>query len=69
MKHFVIVATFTACLLGANVFSATQAAAAGVNCSFDACMKACGKNRGVASSCSSYCSKTIQSRTAAGQCK
>ena len=59
MKHFVIVATFTACLLGANVFSATQAAAAGVNCSFDACMKACGKNRGVASSCSSYCSKTI----------
>jgi hypothetical protein len=69
MKHFMIVATFVACLSGATAFFSTEASAAGVNCSFDACMQQCGKNRSVPASCSSYCSKQIQSRTAAGQCK
>jgi hypothetical protein len=68
MKHLIIVASVAACLSGGNALFSTKASAA-VNCSFDVCMKICTKNRSTPVGCGGYCTKTIQSRTVAGQCK
>ena len=69
MKHLIIAASFVASLSGANTIFSTKAAAAGVNCSMDTCLKECSKKGATQGGCNNWCTNAIRDRKAAGQCK
>jgi hypothetical protein len=50
------------------LLQSTNAQAAGVNCSYDVCLKLCAKNGGSAG-CSKWCTDTLAERRRSGQCK
>jgi hypothetical protein len=68
MKRFIVVVSFVVGLAAANTI-VTNAAAAGVNCSMDACLKQCTKNGATEGGCNNFCTKAIRDRKFAGQCK
>jgi hypothetical protein len=69
MKYFLIATAVVTFFSGVSVLFPVKAAAAGVNCSYDACLKQCNKNGATQSGCSVWCTKAIRDRTFAGQCK
>jgi hypothetical protein len=55
-------------LSGVNVIVAPSAVAAGVNCSYEACVKQCTKGA-TPNGCSKWCTDAMTERKNAGQCK
>ena len=55
-------------LSSVNVFVAPKAIAAGVNCSYEACVKQCTKGA-TPNGCSKWCTDAMTERKNAGQCK
>ena len=53
---------------GVNAIVAMKANAAGVNCSYDACLKQCTKSA-TPNGCSKWCTDAMTERKNAGQCK
>jgi hypothetical protein len=51
------------------MFFPAKASAAGVNCSYDACLKQCNKEGATQNGCSNWCTKAMRDRKFAGQCK
>jgi hypothetical protein len=56
-------------LWGANLIVIPSAKAAGVNCSYDACIKECVHKGSTSNGCSKWCSDAMTERKNAGQCK
>jgi hypothetical protein len=57
MKHLLLTASVVTFFSGANAFFPAKASAAGVNCSYDACLKQCNKEGATRSGCSNWCTK------------
>lgn len=68
MKYLLIAVVVLSFFSDVNVFVSAKAAA-GVNCSYDACMKQCDKNGFSQSGCANWCTKAMRDRKFAGQCK
>jgi hypothetical protein len=56
-------------LLSVNLIVAPSAIAAGVNCSYEACVKECVRRGATDNGCSNWCNNAMKERKAAGQCK
>ncbi len=69
MKQILIAACAAAIVAGVNMLVQAQATAAGVNCSYDVCVKQCSQNSATSNNCANYCTKAIRDRKFAGQCK
>jgi hypothetical protein len=69
MKPLLIAARAVAIIAGINMLMQTQATAAGVNCSYEVCVKQCSQNSASSNNCANYCTKAMRDRKFAGQCK
>jgi hypothetical protein len=56
-------------LSGANAIFVPGAKAAGVNCSYDACLKECAQRGATGNGCTKWCNDAMTERKNAGQCK
>ena len=70
MTHRLLCVVFTILVLGGtSVVFVPGAKAAGVNCSYDACIKECVQKGAHVSGCTKWCSDAMTERKNAGQCK
>jgi hypothetical protein len=68
MKHLFSTIVTIALLWVSNVLI-PDANAAGVNCSYDACLKECLHRGATGNGCNKWCSDAMTERKNAGQCK
>jgi hypothetical protein len=69
MKCLFHAISLTAFLCSINFIFAPSAKAAGVNCSYDFCIKECVQKGAHVSGCSKWCNDAMTERKNAGQCK
>jgi hypothetical protein len=69
MQRLLLAISAVVVLSGVNSIVTPRAIAAGVNCSFDACLKECNRRGGTGNGCSKWCSDAMAQRKSAGQCK
>jgi hypothetical protein len=68
MQRLALAISAVVLLSSVNVMVAPAAIAAGVNCSYEACVKQCTKGA-TPNGCSNWCTNAMKERKAAGQCK
>ena len=69
MQRFLFVISAIVVLSAVNSIVTPRATAAGVNCSYDACVKECVRKGTTGNGCSKWCGDAIAQRKSAGQCK
>ena len=69
MQRLLLAISAVVFLSGLNVIVAPRAIAAGVNCSYDACVKECVRRGTTSNGCSKWCGDAMTQRKSAGQCK
>ena len=69
MQHLSLAISAVVLLSGVNVIVAPSAIAAGVNCSYEACLKECVRRGATDTGCNNWCSNAMTERKNAGQCK
>ena len=69
MQRLFLAIFTTVFLWGANAIFVPYAKAAGVNCSFDACLKECSHRGATGNGCTKWCNDAMTERKNAGQCK
>jgi hypothetical protein len=69
MQRLLLAISAVVVLSGGNATVASGAMAAGVNCSYNACIKECERRGATGNGCSNWCTNAIRDRKNAGQCK
>jgi hypothetical protein len=69
MQRLLIAISAAVLLSSLNVFFAPRAIAAGVNCSYEACLKECVRRGTTGNGCNKWCNNAMTERKNAGQCK
>ena len=69
MQRLLFAISAVALLSGFNAIVAPKATAAGVNCSYDACIKECERRGASGNGCNNWCTNAMKERKNAGQCK
>jgi hypothetical protein len=69
MQRFLLAISAVVLLSGVNAILAPKATAAGVNCSYAACIKECQRRGANGNGCNYWCNNAMKERKDAGQCK
>jgi hypothetical protein len=69
MQRLALAISAVVLLSSVNLIVAPSAIAAGVNCSYEACVKECVSRGTTSNGCSKWCGSAMAQRKSAGQCK
>ena len=69
MQRFLLAIFAVVVLSGVNSIVTPRAMAAGVNCSYEACVKECTHRGTTANGCNKWCNDALAQRKSSGQCK
>jgi hypothetical protein len=69
MQRLLLATSAVVVVSAGNALVASSAIAAGVNCSYPACIKECERRGANGNGCSNWCTNAMKDRKNAGQCK